>query len=101
MTKEYTFEGQTAPTLNEYREALGFVFFNVWIVFSVLGALVAVIARRVLNEPVRVGLVTFPDSTGTWDRNSLPLQLGLLAWVVAHALSLAQFHQVECTTVWP
>ena len=95
VTKEYTFEGQTAPTLNEYREALGFVFFNVWIMFSVLGALVAVLARGVLDEPGQgwFGHLSDPDATG--DRSSLPLQLGLLAWVVAHALSLAQFHQVE------
>ncbi|MCH1410811.1 MAG: glycosyltransferase family 39 protein [Candidatus Poseidoniaceae archaeon] len=95
VTTEYTFEGQTAPTLNEYREALGFVFFNVWIMFTVLGALVAVLARGVLSEPGEGWFGHLSDFDGPWDRNSLPLQLGLLTWVAAHALALVQFHRVE------
>ena len=94
VTKEYTFEGQTAPTLNEYREALAFVFFNVWIMFSVLGALVAVLARGAIDEPGKGWFGHLSEFDGPWDRNSLPLQVGLLAWVTAHALTLYQFNQV-------
>ena len=94
VTKEYTFEGQTAPTLNEYREALAFVFFNVWIMFSVLGALVAVLARGAIDEPGKGWFGHLSAFDGPWDRNSLPLQVGLLAWVTAHALTLYQFNQV-------
>ena len=79
VTKEYTFEGQTAPTLNEYREALAFVFFNVWIMFSVLGALVAVLARDAIDEPGKGWFGHLSEFDGPWDRNSLPLQVGLLA----------------------
>ena len=95
VTVDYTFEGQTAPTLNEYREALGFVFFNVWIMFTVLGALVAVLARGVLSEPGSGWFEHLSDFDGPWDRSSLPLQIGLLTWFAAHALAMAQFHRVE------
>ncbi|DAC35794.1 MAG TPA: hypothetical protein D7I05_00995, partial [Candidatus Poseidoniales archaeon] len=95
VTPEFSFEGQTASTINEYREALGFVFFSVWIMFSVLGALVAVLARGVLSEPGTGWFEHLSEFDGPWDRSSLPLQVALFVWVISHALTLVQFHRVE------
>jgi asparagine N-glycosylation enzyme membrane subunit Stt3 len=95
VTPEFSFEGQTASTINEYREALGFVFFSVWMMFSVLGALVAVLARGVLSEPGTGWFEHLSEFDGPWDRSSLPLQVALLVWVISHALTLVQFHRVE------
>ena len=57
--------------------------------FSVLGALVAVLARGAIDEPGKGWFGTCRTSTDLWDRNSLPLQVGLVAWVTAHALTLS------------
>ena len=100
VTKEYTFEGQTAPTLNEYREALAFVFFNVWIMFSVLGALVAVLARARLTSPARVGSVTFRTSTDLGPQQPAPS--GRAARMGHRSrLSLLSSTRWSCTTDWP
>ncbi len=96
LTELYTVEGgQTYPTLNEYREAMTFVFFSVLGMFIALGAMVAVLARGTLLKPGQGWFSHVGSSDKPANMHALPLILGLLTWALAHAATLWQFYSVS------
>ena len=83
-------------TLNLQRQALGYVFFSYLAMFTALGMLVAVLARGVINPEGDEGwFAKISSFDGSWNKGTLPLQVALLVWILAHAGSLCHFDSVS------
>ena len=89
-------EGGFVSTLNLQRQALGYIFFSYLMIFVLLGLMVAVLARGVLNAESEDGWFgNINSSEGLWNKSTLPLQIALLVWILAHVASLWHFDSVE------
>ena len=78
--------------LDAYRAIIGFHFFSYVMLFTILGILVAVLARGVLSPSSANGWFShITDGNGAWNRSTLPLQIGLGVWALAHIASLWHF----------
>ena len=84
--------GETIGVLDAYRAIIGFHFFSYVMLFTILGILVAVLARGVLSPSSANGWFShITDGNGAWNRSTLPLQIGLGVWALAHIASLWHF----------
>ena len=84
--------GETIGVLDAYRAIIGFQFFSYVMLFTILGILVAVLARGVLSPSSADGWFShITDGNGAWNRSTLPLQIGLGVWALAHIASLWHF----------
>ncbi len=89
-------EGGFISTLNLQRQALGYIFFSYLMIFTLLGLLVAVLTRGVLNAESDEGWFgNISSSQGLWNKSTLPLQIGILVWILAHVASLWHFESVS------
>ena len=89
-------EGGFVSTLNLQRQALGYIFFSYLTIFVLLGLLVAVLTRGILNPESDEGWFGNIKSTDSaWNQSTLPLQIALLVWILAHIGSLMHFDSVS------
>jgi len=93
QVSEYTIYSNDSPSIynriNALREGMAFVFFTMWTIMIILGFLVAVLARGVLNPAGNGGWFGhISPIKGKWDKATLPLQIALLVWASAHAATL-------------
>ncbi len=87
--------GEEIGVLDAYRGAIGYQFFSYVMLFTVLGMLAAVLARGVLSPSSSKGwFAHITDGDGAWNRSTLPLQIGLGVWALAHIGSLWHFHSL-------
>ena len=87
--------GQAIGVLDAYRGAVGYQFFSYMMLFIVLGALFSVLARGVLSPSSEKGWFShITDGDGAWNKSTLPLQIGLLVWALAHIGSLWHFNHL-------
>ncbi|MEC7483807.1 MAG: hypothetical protein VX998_03360, partial [Candidatus Thermoplasmatota archaeon] len=73
--------------------ALGFVFFTWFTVFPIIGLLVGVAGRGVLNPAGDKGWFSFNTVESGWNRQALPLQIALFVWAAAHLATIWHFDQ--------
>ncbi|MBT5726634.1 MAG: hypothetical protein HOI75_02285 [Euryarchaeota archaeon] len=84
---------QAIGVLDAYRGAVGYQFFSYLMLFVILGMLVSVLARGVLSPSSEKGWFShITDGNGAWNKSTLPLQIGLAVWALAHIASLWQFN---------
>ena len=84
---------QAIGVLDAYRGAIGYQFFSYLMLFVILGMLVSVLARGVLSPSSEKGWFShITDGNGAWNKSTLPLQIGLAVWALAHIASLWQFN---------
>ena len=89
-------EGSFVSTLNLQRQALGYIFFSYLMIFVLLGLLVAVLARGILNSESEDGWFgKIKSFDGFWNKSTLPLQIAVLVWILAHIASLWHFDSVS------
>ena len=89
-------EGNFVSTLNLQRQALGYIFFSYLMIFVLLGLLVAVLTRGILNPESEEGWFSnIKSSQSVWNKSTLPLQIALLVWILAHVGSLWHFDSVS------
>jgi len=93
QVSDYTVYSNDAPSIynriNALREGMAFVFFTMWTIMIILGLLVAVLARGVLNPESKDGWFGhISPLKGKWNKTTLPLQIALLVWASAHAATL-------------
>ena len=89
-------EGGFVSTLNLQRQALGYIFFSYLMIFLLLGLLVAVLSRGILNAESEEGWFgKIKSAQGLWNKSTLPLQIAILVWILAHMASLWHFDSVE------
>ena len=89
-------DGNFVQTLNLQRQALGYIFFSYLMIMSVLGLLIALLARGVINPEGQEGWFSKISSfEGNWNRSTLPLQIAAVVWILAHAGSLYHFESVS------
>ena len=85
--------GESIGVLDAYRAAIGYQFFSYAMLFTILGIFAAVLARGVLSPSSSKGWFShITDGDGAWNRSTLPLQIGLGVWALAHIASLWHFH---------
>ena len=85
--------GVSIGVLDAYRGAVGYQFFSYAMLFTILGLLGAVLARGVLSPSSEKGWFShITDGNGSWNRSTLPLQIGLGVWALAHIGSLWHFN---------
>ncbi len=83
-------------TLNLQRQALGYIFFSYLMIFILLGLLIAVLSRGLLNPESDEGWFSkISSSQDTWNKSTLPLQIAIIVWILAHAASLWHFDSVS------
>jgi hypothetical protein len=84
---------QAIGVLDAYRGAVGYQFFSYLMLFVILGMLVSVLVRGVLSPSSEKGWFShITDGNGAWNKSTLPLQIGLAVWALAHIASLWQFN---------
>ena len=89
-------EGGFVSTLNLQRQAVGYIFFSYLMIFLLLGLLVAVLSRGILNAESEDGWFgKIKSAQGLWNKSTLPLQIAILVWILAHVASLWHFDSVE------
>ena len=89
-------EGSFVSTLNLQRQALGYIFFSYLMIFVLIGLLVAVLTRGILNPESEEGWFSNIKSVdSSWNKSTLPLQIALLVWILAHIGSLWHFDSVS------
>ncbi|MAX46508.1 MAG: hypothetical protein CMB24_06950 [Euryarchaeota archaeon] len=89
-------DGGFVSTLNLQRQALGYIFFSYLMIFVLLGLLVAVLTRGILNPESEEGWFSnIKSSQSAWNKSTLPLQIALLVWILAHIGSLWHFDSVS------
>ena len=89
-------DGGFVSTLNLQRQALGYIFFSYMMIFVLLGLLVAVLTRGILNAESEEGWFSnIKSSQSAWNKSTLPLQIALLVWILAHIGSLWHFDSVS------
>ncbi len=86
-------EGQSYDVSTFQETALGFVFFTWFTVFPILGLLIGVVGRGVLNPAGDVGWFSFNTVESGWNRQALPLQIALFVWAAAHLATIWHFDQ--------
>ena len=86
-------EGQSYDVSTFQETALGFVFFTWFTVFPILGLLVGVVGRGVLNPAGDKGWFSFNTVESGWNRQALPLQIALFVWAAAHLATIWHFDQ--------
>ena len=85
--------GETINVLDAQRSAVAYQFFSYIMLFTILGLLVAVLARGVLSPSSSKGwFAHITDGNGSWNSSTLPLQIGLGVWALAHIASLWHFN---------
>ncbi|HIF46694.1 MAG TPA: hypothetical protein EYQ73_07900 [Candidatus Poseidoniales archaeon] len=101
---EFSIEGQTYDRTSAWQEAIGFIFFNVWTVITVLGMLAAVLLRGLVGPESEKGWFSYiPSSDGLWNRATLPLQIALAVWAMSHVAVLAYFNSLgdlDILAIW-
>tara|TARA_A200000113_G_scaffold96277_2_gene86119 strand:- start:548 stop:10093 length:9546 start_codon:yes stop_codon:yes gene_type:complete len=94
LPRMYEFsEGQSYDVSTFQETALGFVFFTWFTVFPILGLLIGVVGRGVLNPAGDVGWFSFNTVESGWNRQALPLQIALFVWAAAHLATIWHFDQ--------
>ncbi len=88
-------EGQSYDVTTFQETAIGFVFFTWLTVFPIIGLLVGVAGRGVLNPAGDKGWFSFNVVEEGWNRQALPLQIALLIWAGAHLATIWHFDQGE------
>ncbi|MEL0101128.1 MAG: hypothetical protein VW862_05455, partial [Euryarchaeota archaeon] len=92
QTNLLVIEGEEYVRNGAWQEAVGYVFFSTWSIFSVLGLLAAVLLRGVLTPATDVGWFGYIKPVdGKWNKATLPLQIGLGVWALTHILTLYYF----------
>ena len=86
-------EGQSYDVSTFQETALGFVFFTWFTVFPILGLMVGVVGRGVLNPAGDKGWFSFNTVESGWNRQALPLQIALFVWAAAHLATIWHFDQ--------
>lgn len=87
--------GETINVLDAQRGAVAYQFFSYIMLFTILGMLVAVLARGVLSPSSSKGWFGhITDGNGSWNSSTLPLQIGLGVWALAHIGSLWHFNHL-------
>ena len=86
-------EGQSYDVSTFQETALGFVFFTWFTVFPILGLLIGVVGRGVLNPAGDKGWFSFNTVESGWNRQALPLQIALFVWAAAHLATIWHFDQ--------
>jgi asparagine N-glycosylation enzyme membrane subunit Stt3 len=86
-------EGQSYDVSTFQETAIGFVFFTWLTVFPIIGLLVGVAGRGVLNPAGDKGWFSFNTVEEGWNRQALPLQIALLIWAGAHLATIWHFDQ--------
>ena len=86
-------EGQSYDVSTFQETALGFVFFTWFTVFPILGLLIGVVGRGVLNPAGDKGWFSFNAVESGWNRQALPLQIALFVWAAAHLATIWHFDQ--------
>ena len=90
----YLFTGDQPYSVSTFQEtALGFVFFTWFTVFPIIGLLVGVAGRGVLNPAGDKGWFSYNTVESGWNRQALPLQIALLIWAAAHLATIWHFDQ--------
>jgi asparagine N-glycosylation enzyme membrane subunit Stt3 len=84
-------------TLNLKYQAVGYQFFSYVTLFTLLGVLVATMARGVLTPVSETGWFSFMnnESSSIINKKNLPLQIALAVWSFAHIASLWHFDSVS------
>ena len=104
QSSEFTLEGQTYDRTAAWQEAIGFMFFNVWSAMTVLGMLAAVLLRGLVAPSSEKGWFSYiPYFEGAWNRATLPLQIALAVWALAHIAVLAYFNSLgglDILAIW-
>jgi len=92
QTNLLVIEGEEYVRNGAWQEAVGYVFFSTWSIFTVLGLLAAVLLRGVLTPATDVGWFGYIKSfDGKWNKATLPLQIALGVWALTHILTLYYF----------
>jgi len=93
----WTENGQTANLISQHREAIGFVFFSTLMVSVVMGFIVAVLQRGVLNPASESGWFSHLGKRegNLPEKGELPLIIALTVWAAAHIGTIIWFWQVD------
>ena len=85
-------EGEEYIRNGAWQEAIGYVFFSTWTIFTILGLLAAVLLRGILTPATNVGWFGYIKPVdGNWNKDTLPLQIALAVWVGTHIATLYYF----------
>ena len=96
LPASYAFDGGQSYNVSTFQEtALGFVFFTWFTVFPILGLLIGVAGRGVLNPAGDKGWFSYNTVENGWNRQALPLQIALFVWAAAHLATIWHFDQGE------
>ena len=91
----YTLESeQLVSTMNLERQATAYVFFAYLTIFAIAGLLAGVLARGTLNPAAEEGWFSFLGKSDGFNRNSMPLVVALVVWILAFVGSLYHFNSV-------
>ncbi|MGB0330128.1 MAG: hypothetical protein ACPGCU_05855, partial [Candidatus Poseidoniaceae archaeon] len=94
LPNTYEFTGGQSYDVSTFQEtALGFVFFTWFTVFPIIGLLVGVAGRGVLNPAGDKGWFSYNTVESGWNRQALPLQIALFVWAAAHLATIWHFDQ--------
>ena len=94
LPNTYEFSAGQSYDVSTFQEtALGFVFFTWFTVFPIIGLLVGVAGRGVLNPAGDKGWFAHNTVESGWNRQALPLQIALLVWAAAHLATIWHFDQ--------
>ena len=92
QTNLLVIEGEEYVRNGAWQEAIGYVFFSVWTIFTVLGLLAATLLRGILTPATNVGWFGYIKPVdGNWNRDTLPLQIALSVWAITHIATLYYF----------
>ena len=104
QTKLFTLDGQDYIRTAAWQEAIGFVFFNTFAIFVILGLLAAVLLRGVLTPATDKGWFGYiKPHEGGWNNATLPLQVALAVWAATHIAIMYYFNtlgDLDILAIW-
>ena len=93
QSKYFIIEDNEYLRMAPWQEAIGFVFFNTFAIFVVLGLLAAVLLRGVLTPATEKGWFGYIKPVDSnWNRATMPLQIALAIWAATHIAVLYYFN---------
>ena len=86
------FGGEKYTRNGAWQETIGYVFFSIWTIFTILGMLAAVLLRGILTPATDVGWFGYIKPVeGNYNIATLPLQIALGVWALTHIVTLYYF----------
>ena len=96
QTKLLTIEGQEYIRNIAWQEAIGFVFFNTFAIFVILGLLAAVLLRGITTPATDKGWFGYIKPVKEkWNKDTLPLQIALAVWAITHISTMVYFNSLS------